>query len=447
MANLKIDDILKKDYEELERYCISVMAKKRKDKEKLKKAKKKLFKKADNKKKKKSKKKQNKKFQDKKVKKTKKKINPQQTDIAIKGETAVKEASGNKLGAVAMTKAETAVVVKQETPEAIKRESTITLEDTISPEQQELNEALTKLGTAFITEHWPKLMASGDTHPERAYQWPGKDDETIMICVFKGQHIEEGFHRHDFFFLNFAYQGDYGALSYTQDNYIKVKENECYIGQPYTGYALQGDSKEDIIILGVLIQKETFFKTFFPILAADQKVFNFFLEPQNNVFSENFIHLHFEKPHYVRRLLELMVLEYATPQEDTQAILQALVAALLMGVAREQKSQQQSGEPSSLIEQIMQYISTHVDSVSLKQMAADLAYHPNYISNLIRQETGKSFSEIVTAHRMDRASSLLRGTDLSIEMIAGMLGYSNTSNFYKAFKKHFNTSPRAYIGN
>lgn len=425
------------------------MAKKRKDKDKLKKAKKKLSKKIELKKKKKSKKKQNKKIQDKKLKKAKKKLNLQQVDIAIKGESAmatvVKEASKSEAGTVpAAVKDDAATVVKQETPEAIKGESITTIEETISPEQQELNEALTQLGAAFITEHWPKLRSSGDTHPERAYQWPGKEDETIMICVFKGQHIEEAFHRHDFFFLNFAYQGDYGALSYTQDNYIKVKENECYIGQPYTGYALQGDSKEEIIILGVLIQKEAFFKTFFPILAADKKVFNFFLEPQNNEFSENFIHLHFEKPHYVRRLLELMVLEYATPQEDTQAILQALVAALLMGVAREQKSQQQNAEPSSLIEQIMQYISTHVDSVSLKQMAADLAYHPNYISNLIRQETGQSFSEIVTAHRMDRAASLLRGTDLSIEMIAGMLGYSNTSNFYKAFKKHFNTSPRSY---
>lgn len=434
------------------------MAKKRKDKDKLKKAKKKLSKKTELKKKKKSKKKQNKKqnkkLQDKKVKKNKQKSVSAKGNIATKEETSetemskldtLKDTSAKKtVLATAMAKDDAAVVVKQDPPESIKGESTTMAEETISPEQQELNEALTQLGAAFITEHWPKLRLSGDTHPERAYQWPGKEDETIMICVFKGQHIEEAFHRHDFFFLNFAYQGDYGALSYTKDNYIKVKENECYIGQPYTGYALQGDSKEDIIILGVLIQKEAFFKTFFPILAADKKVFNFFLEPQNNEFSENFIHLHFEKPHYVRRLLELMVLEYATPQEDTQAILQALVAALLMGVAREQKSQQQSEQPSTLIEQIMQYISTHVDSVSLKQMAADLAYHPNYISNLIRQETGKSFSEIVTAHRMDRAASLLRGTDLSIEMIAGMLGYSNTSNFYKAFKKHFNTSPRSY---
>lgn len=438
------------------------MAKKRKDKDKLKKAKKKISKKTENKKKKKSKKKQNKKqnkkLQDKKVKKNKQKSVSVKGNIATKEETSETEMSKLdtlKVGsakktvlATAMAKDDAAVVVKQETPESIKGESTTTNEDTTSAEQQELNEAFTQLGNAFITEHWPKLRSSGDTHPERAYQWPGKEDETIMICVFKGQHIEEAFHRHDFFFLNFAYQGDYGALSYTKDNYIKVKENECYIGQPYTGYALQGDSKEEIIIIGVLIQKETFFKTFFPILAADQKVFNFFLEPQNNEFSENFIHLHFQKPHYVRRLLELMVLEFATVQEDTQAILQSLVAALLLGVAREQKAQQQVTDgvnSSSLIDQIMQYISTHVASVSLKQMAADLAYHPNYISNLIRQETGQSFSEIVTAHRMDRAASLLRGTDLSVEMIAGMLGYSNTSNFYKAFKRHFNTSPRAYI--
>lgn len=319
------------------------MAKKRKDKEKLKKAKKKLSKKIEIKKKKKSKKKQSKKRNDKTLKKAKKKIDSKQTDIAKKGETAmatvVKDVSKDESGVADAVEDDATVLPKQTKQQTVKVESVAEPEESISPEQEALNEALTQLGNAFITKHWPKLRKSGDTHPERAYQWPGKDDETIMICVFKGHHIEEAFHRHDFFFLNFAYQGDYGALSYTQDNYIKVKENECYIGQPYTGYALQGDSKEDIIILGVLIQKETFFKTFFPILAADQKVFNFFLEPQNNAFSENFIHLHFEKPHYVRRLLELMVFEYASPQEDTQAILQSLVAALLLGVAREQKAQ------------------------------------------------------------------------------------------------------------
>lgn len=330
----------------------------------------------------------------------------------------------------------------------IRVDSTDKMMDTlvgVDEEKKALQAAFTDLGVAFITEHWPKLMASAHGTPSRTYQWPGGPNETIMICVFKGQHIEEAFHRHDFFFFNFAYQGDYGALSYEQENYIKVKENECYIGQPFTGYALRGDSKDEIIIIGVLIQKEAFFKTFFPILAADKNVFNFFLAPQNNQFSEEFIHLRFQKPSYVRRLLELMVLEYAHPKRDTQDILQPLVAALLLLVAREYASHVDSEASRSLIEEILHYINTHLERVSLKQLGADLAYHPNYISTLLRQETGQSFSEIVLEQRMERAVALLKGTDLSIEMIVPMLGYSNTSNFYKAFKAYFKQSPRGYL--
>ncbi|MBA2885992.1 AraC-like DNA-binding protein [Clostridium beijerinckii] len=43
---------------------------------------------------------------------------------------------------------------------------------------------------------------------------------------------------------------------------------------------------------------------------------------------------------------------------------------------------------------------------------------------------------------MRRAKLLLDHTDLSIEKIADMLGYSNSSNFYKAFKQYYGTSPR-----
>lgn len=46
---------------------------------------------------------------------------------------------------------------------------------------------------------------------------------------------------------------------------------------------------------------------------------------------------------------------------------------------------------------------------------------------------------------MNRATALLKGTNLSVEEIAIMLGYSNPSNFYKAFRSYFHASPREYI--
>ena len=75
------------------------------------------------------------------------------------------------------------------------------------------------------------------------------NSEDVIICVFKGEEIREPFHRQDFFFINYAYMNSYQALSAKYNNLITINENECYIGQPFSGYALRKekdseDSKE-----------------------------------------------------------------------------------------------------------------------------------------------------------------------------------------------------------
>ena len=52
------------------------------------------------------------------------------------------------------------------------------------------------------------------------------------------------------------------------------------------------------------------------------------------------------------------------------------------------------------------------------------------------------------AFNLDTACVELRlddGTPLSIENIAAMLGYRDSSNFYKAFREYYGKSPREYI--
>ena len=71
-----------------------------------------------------------------------------------------------------------------------------------------------------------------------------------MLNVFNGQRINEQFHRQDFFFIHFAFKGDYDALSEKYNNRITIKEGSCYIGQPYSGYAAKRESDEECIIIG-----------------------------------------------------------------------------------------------------------------------------------------------------------------------------------------------------
>lgn len=305
--------------------------------------------------------------------------------------------------------------------------------------------AIDKLAVEFdsldLSFHSSHGLREGDV----TSYFPGSADEDVMVCVFKGKEICEPFHRQDFFFINYAYHDNYDALSARYDNQITIRENECYIGQPYSGYALRGHSDTDIVIIGILIRKEAFFREYLQVLSADSSLFHFFLEPQTHRFSDEFIHLSFEKGHPVRTLLELMVIEYANRAEDTQAILKSMLFALLMHLSRRHRAQQPQVGTLTLTEQMVAYITDHMDTITLKALAKHFSYHPAYISALLPRETGKTFKEILLEQRMERAVILLRNTTLSIEEISAMIGYSDHSNFYKAFREYYQTTPRDFI--
>ncbi len=308
-----------------------------------------------------------------------------------------------------------------------------------------LESAIEKLGNDFDHIDWQYLKVEPGSKREKTQLWPGNADEDVMICVYKGKEFLETFHRQEFFFFNFAYTGDYSALSYLSNNRVTIKEGECYIGQPYAGYAIHDRSDEEKIIVGVLIRTEAFFNTFFHVLSSDKNLFRFFLNPQMDEFSEEYIRLHFEDPESVRKLLDLMIVEYANQREDTQEVLQPLTLALLMQVARDYKKTTTQEEKQSLAEQVVTYIGENYDHVTLQGLAKHFNYHPNYLSSLLSKELGKTFSELLLEQRMERAVSLLKGTNLPITEIAAMLGYSNHSNFYKAFREYYHMTPREYI--
>ena len=307
----------------------------------------------------------------------------------------------------------------------------------------DIRRALTKLGKDFPLLNWEFRPDPSSGKTELISQWLGNPAEEIMVCVFHGRHIDERFHRHDFFFVNFAYRGHYEPLSATSQNRIFMKEGDCYLGQPYSGYALKKDGEEDIIIVGILIKKETFLREYLSVLGADTSLLHFFLEPSVNQYADGIIRFTPAVDSPIWSLLDLMIEEYAEPTEQTQTLLKALFLSMAIYMAQELQSQDLTPEKQTIADQVTAYIELHSDTATLKSTAAHFGYHPVYISRLLSKKTGKNFSQTILEFRMKKAAILLQSTDLSIEKIAAMLGYSNNSNFYKAFREYYGTSPKA----
>jgi AraC family transcriptional activator of pobA len=81
---------------------------------------------------------------------------------------------------------------------------------------------------------------------------------------------------------------------------------------------------------------------------------------------------------------------------------------------------------------------------SVKYCAESMNLSPNYFSDLLKSETGKSTQEHIHYYLLEKAKNLLVNSNLSISEIAYELGFEYSQNFSKLFKKKVGISPIIY---
>jgi len=93
---------------------------------------------------------------------------------------------------------------------------------------------------------------------------------------------------------------------------------------------------------------------------------------------------------------------------------------------------------------LLRYIDEHDRECTLVDLAHQFDYHPNYVSALLKKETGFSFMDLLQTERLNKAASYLLHSDMPIPVIAEQVGYSSVSFFHKKFKERFGTTPSHY---
>jgi len=74
-------------------------------------------------------------------------------------------------------------------------------------------------------------------------------------------------------------------------------------------------------------------------------------------------------------------------------------------------------------------------------MAEQLFLSPRYLSDLLKQETGKTALELIHLTLISEAKNLLKSADRGVAEIAYELGFENTSYFTRLFKKQTGMRP------
>lgn len=94
--------------------------------------------------------------------------------------------------------------------------------------------------------------------------------------------------------------------------------------------------------------------------------------------------------------------------------------------------------------QYMNYMSKHLECVSLSLLARNFYVSEGYLSRYFRKETGYTFSHILQEMRMKKAAEMLAKTECSIEKIIFTVGYRDQSIFFRNFKAMYGMTPMIY---
>lgn len=250
---------------------------------------------------------------------------------------------------------------------------------------------------------------------------------------------------HDFFEMIYLLSGDSCSVKTKSSDITLIKEDILFL-PPDTEHSVEIFSNS--IVISFLIHKNYFSSMYNNILKEKNVLSSFLMQGLYNKNDKASLLFHTLGDNDIYHLIETILVENITNSQFsnimTEALLLAVINFLLRNHINNVEYEDNLNELPQLISGIILYIQNNIKDVSLNSMAKAFNYTPSYLSKLIKAKTNSTFSEIVQKERIQRASSLLINTNMSIENIAYEVGYETHRQFNRVFKSVTSSSPLSY---
>lgn len=148
----------------------------------------------------------------------------------------------------------------------------------------------------------------------------------------------------------------------------------------------------------------------------------------------------------IQNLIENLIWTIVNEQPNKRSIHQATMGLLflqLMNYMDKMETDDESGQ-HKLVIAVLGYIEEHYRDGELSELAENLHYDIYWLSKEIKKRTGKTYTELLQAKRLNQAAYLLSSTRMSVLDVGMAVGYENISYFHRIFQSKYKVTPRAY---
>lgn len=154
----------------------------------------------------------------------------------------------------------------------------------------------------------------------------------------------------------------------------------------------------------------------------------------------------------VRQIVSLAGSRLSLPPEDLSGTIVQRLPDLTAWTVRVVSLCEQAGlvgeDADSPVRDAIAFVKVHFrEAINLNTVAQRFGFTPKAFSRKFKQLVGMDFSLYLTRMRMDAARQMIRESDLTMQDISLLVGYTDPQYFYRVFKQHTGMTPSAYRAN
>lgn len=305
-------------------------------------------------------------------------------------------------------------------------------------DENTLNEFLSKLSAdsyEMANYYIPELNCRKNDYFDETHLYTSLKDN---IAVERHcRYTPPFYHAHSFFEMIYVYKGS--CENTVEENKIIMKQGDICIVSPDVGHTI--GVFDDSIIINILIKKTTFNETFFSLLADNNPLSCFFQKILYTNNADNYILFHTEGNEDLKYFLKCLIAEAIMKQKDSYSnmLLENMLCIVFGRILRDHMynaeiSSQKHTKDSHIVE-ILQYITDNYKTATLQDVACHYGYAVPYLSKLIKNATGSSYSTFIGDLRYKKACLLLANSDIPLHEICELSGYGSIEHFHRTFKR------------
>lgn len=269
-----------------------------------------------------------------------------------------------------------------------------------------------------------------------------EDDDQISIRPHT-RFVDFPPHKHNYIEIIYMVKGE--TIHTLDQDEIRLGTGEILILNQQVVHSIKRANKFDLAINIVVLP--SFFEYTMELFGGNNVIGKFLVQTfRPDKEESSYLHFKVGAAQPVQNLMENIIIHLINQETMHLKLIKITMALLMMELMDHTENLVSStlDRKSLIVAEALHEIEENYRCPNLSSVAERNHVSLAYVSSLIKNETGKTFSEHLETRRMKLASFYLCETDMAIEDIIYLSGYSNSSYFYKVFKERYGDTPNFY---